>query len=617
MSNTIDLQTFSNIEPTENVIPENTYLNVDLSPYQNATVKMCQNMEAEEKRQNDKYPITGVIANPVGSGKTFIALSLAMTTEGRTLIVVPNNILRQWEQSISEKTQISYTSLRTRCSIEKDIVGNLYDNLFDIPQIQENTKIILCNASLHNNVSQMVQQGSLERIIIDEPTAIHVPNCSQIYATYVWFLSSSIKDIRYPTGYGRIEGPSPQNTKNREKITEGIHHNGWIKESLQTMQKYELQDYIIRTYPEKSSKIPAYIEHTYTLQESEMFQFVSILGDKKTLELCRADSVEDAIQRLQHISSYKDFRQMSTHNYTIISHQKPLENIVALMLNKYYRKKVQNEINRVGLFRRKINKNNNLYKIGKNIEKLEHIYKNIQKYMNLIYESETICHSCLGFINNPALQLFCICGLRDKPVYVCMECVNTYKLYSYYNDTVLNPLCNNVECQYKITHDLRSALLPSDKIVSINSNTHDKKSHRIASITKEKIDDEKRVLIVSNTETLITKTRHSLNKVSIEPIYCKGNVNQVNAILKRFKNGEHKVMLLNANYYGHGLNLEFVDDIIVGHKMSDDLMNQIIGRGQRPGRTNALTVSYVYYNNELDDSFEIHENNKEDEENEE
>jgi hypothetical protein len=56
--------------------------------------------------------------------------------------------------------------------------------------------------------------------------------------------------------------------------------------------------------------------------------------------------------------------------------------------------------------------------------------------------------------------------------------------------------------------------------------------------------------------------------------------------------------LLNAKNYGSGLNLQMTTDIIIYHKMSKDLENQVIGRGQRLGRTDALNVHYLYYENE-------------------
>ena len=40
-------------------------------------------------------------------------------------------------------------------------------------------------------------------------------------------------------------------------------------------------------------------------------------------------------------------------------------------------------------------------------------------------------------------------------------------------------------------------------------------------------------------------------------------------------------------------------DIIIYHKMSSELENQVIGRGQRVGRETRLNVLHLCYNNEM------------------
>ena len=47
------------------------------------------------------------------------------------------------------------------------------------------------------------------------------------------------------------------------------------------------------------------------------------------------------------------------------------------------------------------------------------------------------------------------------------------------------------------------------------------------------------------------------------------------------------------------MNLEMTTDIIIFHKMNDELEKQVIGRGQRLGRTSQLNVHYLCYENEM------------------
>ena len=72
-------------------------------------------------------------------------------------------------------------------------------------------------------------------------------------------------------------------------------------------------------------------------------------------------------------------------------------------------------------------------------------------------------------------------------------------------------------------------------------------------------------------------------------------------VITRFKHSGEKsidVLLLNSRFCGSGINLENADIIIIYHKMSIDLENQVIGRSQRIGRTNQLQVYKLLNENE-------------------
>ena len=58
--------------------------------------------------------------------------------------------------------------------------------------------------------------------------------------------------------------------------------------------------------------------------------------------------------------------------------------------------------------------------------------------------------------------------------------------------------------------------------------------------------------------------------------------------------------MLNSNFFGSGLNLEKTTDIIIYHKVDQNLKNQIVGRAQRLGRENSLKVWNLMHDNELE-----------------
>jgi SNF2 family DNA or RNA helicase len=72
----------------------------------------------------------------------------------------------------------------------------------------------------------------------------------------------------------------------------------------------------------------------------------------------------------------------------------------------------------------------------------------------------------------------------------------------------------------------------------------------------------------------------------------------INNIIRKFENGEIKVLMLNASNYGSGLNLQMATDVILYHEMAKELETQVIGRAQRLGRNEPLVVHYLLHENE-------------------
>ena len=64
---------------------------------------------------------------------------------------------------------------------------------------------------------------------------------------------------------------------------------------------------------------------------------------------------------------------------------------------------------------------------------------------------------------------------------------------------------------------------------------------------------------------------------------------------------------MNAKNFGAGMNLQCATDIIMYHRFSKEMEEQIIGRGQRLGREGTLNVYYLIHDNEsssyVDDKF--------------
>ena len=60
--------------------------------------------------------------------------------------------------------------------------------------------------------------------------------------------------------------------------------------------------------------------------------------------------------------------------------------------------------------------------------------------------------------------------------------------------------------------------------------------------------------------------------------------------LKNFKDGNVNVIFLNSRFNGAGINLEQTNDIILYHKMGEDIRRQVLGRALRIGRKEILII---------------------------
>lgn len=110
-------------------------------------------------------------------------------------------------------------------------------------------------------------------------------------------------------------------------------------------------------------------------------------------------------------------------------------------------------------------------------------------------------------------------------------------------------------------------------------------------------DPNAKVLVFSsyNMDNVIDYTRGIAGGMLRE---IKGATSVIDKYITDFHNGRLRVLLLNANHFGAGLNLECATHIITLHSMSDDKYQQLVGRAQRPGRTGPLSVINVRYEGE-------------------
>ena len=107
-----------------------------------------------------------------------------------------------------------------------------------------------------------------------------------------------------------------------------------------------------------------------------------------------------------------------------------------------------------------------------------------------------------------------------------------------------------------------------------------------------------RYLIFSDYNETFNNIWISLYDNNIKCKEIKGHVSSITKTIKDFEKSKIQVIMLNSMYNAAGLNLHMATDVILYHKMSVSTQKQVIGRAQRPGRTEPLTVHYLCYDHE-------------------
>ena len=104
--------------------------------------------------------------------------------------------------------------------------------------------------------------------------------------------------------------------------------------------------------------------------------------------------------------------------------------------------------------------------------------------------------------------------------------------------------------------------------------------------------DSYKFIIFTEHDRIFNELEEYLTSNNIKTSYIKGHSIHKKVALFKSNVSPDKIdcLLLNAEYCGAGLNLENATDIFIYNSMTFELNKQVIGRAQRPGRTNKLNI---------------------------
>ena len=594
-------------------------IKIPLKPHQLTMISRCKVLEDTSHNpiiiRNDSHikefkTKFGIIGDVVGSGKTFSVLGLIASdstiktqlpkvysnsyvnycettiqdsqVNKLNIIVVPHTIFKQWAEVIEKFTSLSYIGINNT-KTEKEFI-RIYDSDEEFAKVDHQI-VLISNTRIKNVFQQQLKYFNytdiFSRIIIDEADMLKIPQHLFMNASFTWFVTSSYDTLLTP--YRRDVYLNEQGVENSyydysrgfiyRKVKQGLTHSGFIKNTMLGINT------IPRSYREllvlKNNN--DYVKLAFNLEDYRLEimrcktpYYLKILTSnvsQNIIDHINAGDIKGAIEELD----CPKFKETDLIQGITFEYDKKLKNLV-IDLEAIHKKTFSSEEA----------KKQSIKNVEEKITKVKGKIESIQTKL----KESTMCSICYDDIEHTSVAPCC----NTK---YCLKCISTW-------------LKDNKNCPFcRSTIDMNSLIIVTEDVVQKKKREElNTKLENLKYIIEKQIGNpEFKMLIFSDFHTTFDLITDMLDKFELKHTQVVGTTATIANKIKKFKtySGPDKidVLLLNASYCANGINLENTTDIVFFHNMNKDKTNQVIGRGQRPGRKGRLNVWKLCYENEL------------------
>lgn len=593
-------------------------IRIALRPHQLCLLHKCIEMEQgrvieldheiDAKHRDSIEACMGIIGDMVGSGKSYVLLSLVLQDHvpvvprktlhvfglsrvtmkrtsmetpnptGNTLIVIPHNIANQWEnyvKTFSSELAESFVLLNK---------SNAMTNL-DSAELFRSKRLVIVTAPFYNMLARNMQSKrvSLRRLVFDEADSLRIPACCYVENDFTWFVTASFGNLLYPRGfYGRLPGTS------RDVIyASGLTNSGYIRQVFNDLYscasgKRAARALVVKNkddFVQASIELPPMMEMVVQCVAPRYISMLYGFVDNAILDRLNAGDVEGAIQL------------MNPDNCD------SAENIVNIFIEKY-EEQLQKYQRRIEAYRKLVAENeeeHNMFEaeITSMTTKAYDLQRKVEGIRSRITDNE--CSICLSDIKNKAVVKCCVIPL-------CFECIQTWMQHNNRCPFCKNVLFNDdimVVKDKSIADRLDAQSTSTLTVGGVSVDPKKDKLFNLEQILLAKKDQDARFLICSSFDGSFDQVSRILRKVDMPFSFLKGNTAHVNSTVKGYESGRIRVLLVNGANYGSGMNLVSTTDIVMFHRFENELQKQVVGRAQRYGRAEPLNVWYLLHENEV------------------
>lgn len=567
---------------------QKTIVNRMLKIEENATIDIDIDIESNSKKcKLDIKTNVGILGDKVGAGKTLTIVSLLSIKKlskeypkfygsnhysmqiyehyeniDCNLVIVPQKLILQWVDAFKHASNLNIYPIYSNKHISEliKLTADIQIKPGDANTESENIiklnidkinkfDVILVGNTMIKNLLEYTDKYKWNRIIVDEACTIKIPTQYRYKFNFLWLISG--------TPYGI-----------RSRYSAHI-----IFKIFYEMGNY-IKFFIIRNntdYVNNSIILPKINRIKINCLTPVEINILKKIIPPSILQMINAGNTEQAIKTL---------------NCNVDTSENIFQIITAKILNNINNKKTELdiEINKIYPLEKIKEQEYNIKILQTAIKRYEEKYEFLRKKM---YElNNEYCPICMDKFINPVIVNCC------QNCY-CFNCL-ALSMGSLNNNKC--PFCR----QQISKNDMH--VISEDKIDTSNEkiikNKSDKvdKMDKLLEIIQKKPDGS--FIIFANYSDTFTKIENKLNELHISYHILKGQTTSINRYINDFSNKKTQVLMLNAQYFGAGMNLQMTTDLIIFHRFDKFMEEQIIGRAQRLGRTIPLNVYYLLHENE-------------------
>ena len=612
--------------------PDN--LSVKLFPHQLAMVKASHDLESgvnivegetaiddlsrywieDEPKKVDGYTFKtkiGVIADLVGSGKTFITMGIVntpfkqqlqkedvhrmfrsnyweLTTTNKSVdsnpsmdvIVVPKSLFVQWEKTLTKHAEFQFESVKSKLDLKRlhgqfppkliQVDGDETRFSWDCLARRRRCILISCNQFTNTimNAETANDRVEIDRLFYDEADMIKMggfqnqPQFDYIHqiATikFTWLVSSTIESIVNCHRY-RKNSSQYELFKNVTMLPSAIRKHILLRSNDRFIQE--------------SFKIPQPIIETILCRNPRMANLLHGVVDRNVMNAINAGDLNSALTTYGGHQVADDdaliagiTAGMEERCEVCRSHIEAVQNYVNLLeRSDNHRRDEQIAVQRSRLTRYK--------------NELKSTQERIKTIQERLTGTDTSCPICL----DPEMD--------NKTVLKCCQNAMCFGCFAHsISIKSACPLC-------------RAPIRSRDDAIIVSGNT-DKSGACKEPVLKQKEEALKELLnnIIErddrSTKKILLYSEYSFHhmfdavqQLGITPTMFGGTVKQFDRVLTKFKKSlQNECLMLNAQSSGAGLNIQEATDIVLYHNMSEDITLQVMGRAQRFGRKGQLRI---------------------------